>query len=77
MSDTPQGYFNISEAAAYCAYGDSTFREYAKKFNLPRCGPKNNRYSKETLDAFMANPHAFLRQKPPPRPRQGFVPVTV
>ncbi len=77
MSGIAQGYFTISGAAAYCAYGDSAFREYAKKFNLPRCGPKNNRYSKDTLDAFMANPHAFLKQKPAPRPRQGFTPVAV
>jgi len=77
MNDIP-GYFNVGDAAAYCGYGESTFREYAKRFSLPRCGPKNNRYSRETLDAFMRNHHAFQKQPPPARrPQLGFVPVTV
>lgn len=76
-SIAPQ-YLNGKQAAIYTGYSESTFREIAKEFEIPRCGPRNNRYSKTTLDDFMSDPLAFKKQKLPRRrrPEDGFTPVT-
>ncbi len=67
-------YLNLKQAAAYLGYAVSTFRAYASSWNIPRMGPRRNRFRKEDLDAWMANPAAFKRQREPRR-RTGFKPV--
>ncbi|ABM29792.1 helix-turn-helix transcriptional regulator [Nitratidesulfovibrio vulgaris] len=68
------GYLNLKQAAAYLGYAVSTFRAYASSWDIPRMGPRRNRFRKEDLDAWMANPAAFKRQREPRR-RTGFKPV--
>lgn len=77
-SEVVPGYLNVKQAAAYLGYGVSTFREYARRGNLPRYGPKGNRFRRADLDAFMADPFAFsspvqVRR----RLRTGFTPVAI
>lgn len=72
------GYLNAKQAAAYVGYGVSAFRKHAREAQLPRRGPKKNRYSKADLDAFMADPRVFRSPaKIAARPREGFTPVSV
>lgn len=78
-SGSPQeiqpGYMNLKQAAAYLGFAVSTFRAYASSWNIPRLGPKRNRFRKEDLDAWMQNPAVFHGGAPKKRKRSGFTPV--
>lgn len=55
-------FFPLHEAAAYCGYeSPDAFRRMVRElgFDLPRCGPKGNRYAKSVLDEWMNNPSGF------------------
>jgi len=52
-------YFNGKEAAKYCGYSYDHFRHLASEYQIPRCGPRMNRYAQSILDTWMANPNCF------------------
>ena len=52
-------FFNGKEAAAYCGYSHDHFRHMATQYNIPRCGPRRNRYAQVDLDTWMRNPNSF------------------
>lgn len=52
-------FFNIKQAAAYCGWSPRYFAKLLKAYDVPRCGPRKNRFSREVLDRFMENPEAF------------------
>lgn len=60
---TIQGpHFNLAGAAEYCGYRSAKhFGDLLKDYDLPRTGPKQNRFARSVLDAWMANPNAFRR----------------
>jgi hypothetical protein len=68
-------FFSQKEAAEYCGYSVVKFRQFAKDYDIPRCGPKRDRYRKEDLDDFMTDPASF--HNPVRSRRPGFVPVEV
>jgi hypothetical protein len=68
-------FFTQKEAAEYCGYSVVKFRQFAKDYDIPRCGPKRDRYRKEDLDDFMTDPASF--HNPVRSRRPGFVPVEV
>ncbi|WCB45182.1 helix-turn-helix transcriptional regulator [Nitratidesulfovibrio vulgaris] len=68
-------YLNLKQAAAYLGYAVSTFRAYASSWNIPRMGPRRNRFRKEDLDAWMQNPAVFHGGSTKKRKRSGFTPV--
>jgi hypothetical protein len=53
----------MRQAAEYCGYGYETFRKMMRSYQLPKYGPKRNRFSVVDLDAFMANPEEFRQVK--------------
>lgn len=68
-------FLNQREAAEFCGFSESKFREYVLEYDIPRCGPGRNRYKRETLESFMLAPELFYN---PIRGRKpGFVPVEV
>lgn len=68
-------FFNQREAAEYCGYSVAKFREFAKDYDIPKCGPKRDRYRRDDLDDFMSAPSDFYN---PVRTRKpGFTPVEV
>jgi len=55
-------FYPLHEAAAYCGYeSPDAFRRVVRELGveLPRCGPKGNRYAKSVLDEFMNSPSRF------------------
>lgn len=57
-------YYKLKDAATYCGYESADgFRRAIEEYDVPRVGPKNNRYPKEALDRFMNNPMEFTVQK--------------
>lgn len=52
-------FMNGKESAAYCGYSYDHFRHLISQYNIPRCGPRRNRYSQADLDTWMANPNSF------------------
>lgn len=55
-------FYPLNEAAAYCGYeSPDAFRRVVRELGveLPRCGPKGNRYAKSVLDEFMNSPSRF------------------
>lgn len=73
----PLGYMNTKQAAAHLGYSVSTFRSYAMRGDIPRYGPKLNRFRKEDLDAFMEDPNVFRYNRITSRRREGFTPVRI
>lgn len=71
------GYLNTKQAAALLGYSVSTFRIYAMRGDIPRYGPKRNRFRKEDLDAFMEDPNIFRATRTTQRRREGFTPVRI
>ena len=57
--DSP--YLSQVQAAQFVNRSDRTFREYVRKYQIPRYGPARNQYAEEDLRAFMENPHCFLK----------------
>lgn len=71
-------FFTFREAAEYCGYHPDTLARILReeRIELPRVGPRQNRYAKSVLDAFMASPSTFKAAPPAPRRRHA-TPVTV
>lgn len=71
-------YLTPAEAATHLNVAARTLRDYARKFKIPKYGPFRNRYKVEDLDAFMADPSAFLTgRKTSPKNFRDFTPVRV
>ena len=62
---TIQGpFFKTAQAAEYCGYALTTWENEVKPlYDIPRHGPKQNRYARSVLDLFMAAPDAFRKRK--------------
>lgn len=52
-------FYNGKEAARYVGYSYDHFRHLASEYQIPRCGPRFNRYAQSTLDTWMSNPSCF------------------
>lgn len=69
-------YLSQEQAARFINRSDRTFREYVRKYKIPKYGPGRNQYAEDDLRAFMENPHCFLKNKHPAQSRSvGFTPV--
>jgi hypothetical protein len=56
-----QRWLTSSQAARYCGYKSvKHFLKIAREYNIPRYGPRNNRFDRFDLDEWMKNPHIFL-----------------
>lgn len=56
-------YLNQKQAAAYCGFSVDHFRkDVLPSYELPKYGPKRNKYRIIDLDAFMAEPEVFLEK---------------
>ncbi len=62
-------YYNLKAAAAYCGYKPATFARLIREYDLPRCGPRKNRYAESVLDAWMQSPETFKLAPQPTRRR--------
>jgi len=60
MAEKERGFFNTKDAAIFCGYSESQFREFAKKYRLPRYGPRKTRFKREDLILWMEIPDVFL-----------------
>lgn len=67
-------FFTFREAAKYCGYHPDTLARILREdgLELPRSGPRKNRYAKSVLDAFMESPEVF-KVLAHPRPRRNRV----
>lgn len=71
-------YLSQEQAATFVNRKERTFRDYVKKFKIPRYGPARNQYLVDDLRAFMENPYCFLKNKPAPNGRSfGYTPVSI
>jgi len=52
-------FYNLKEAAQYCGYKPATFARLLREYNVPRCGPRQNRFAKSVLDSWMESPESF------------------
>jgi len=68
-------FLNLKNAAAYCGYGARHFARVTDGYQLPKYGPKLNRYKISDLEDFMASPSDFAVRAE--RRRTGFIPVEV
>jgi len=60
MPERERGFFNVKNAAFFTGYSESQFREFARKYQLPRYGPHRTRFKREDLEAWMEYPESFL-----------------
>lgn len=54
-------YLNLKDASTYCGYKPRTFSDLVKQYNIPKYGPKRNKFSTTDLDNFMENTVIFLQ----------------
>lgn len=61
-------FFTKAQAAEYCGYALTTWENKIQPlYDIPRHGPKRNRYARSILDAFMEHPEVFEKKAPPRR----------
>lgn len=60
MAEKERGFFNTKDAAIFCGYSESQFREFCKKYQIPRYGPQKTRFKREDLLLWMEIPEVFL-----------------
>jgi len=66
MSNTVQikgPFLTRPQAANYLGYKDTYFQKLLGEYHIPRHGPAKTRFAQSVLDAFMAYPEAFKKQK--------------
>lgn len=63
-------YVTKHNAAIYCGYNPDYFLKLMKKYDLPKYGPKYNRYKLVDLDEWMKDPSKYEIQSSPYAPRQ-------
>lgn len=75
---TEQRWLTAKQAAHYCGYSSvSYFLKLVRKYNIPKYGPKKNRFDKFDLDEWMRNPDIFISPSGRQRIRRTFKPVKV
>lgn len=63
-------FFSLTDAAKYCDYALGTFERILRDYDLPKYGPKKNRFAKSILDEWMVTPEVFKKNsRPKPRRR--------
>ena len=70
-------FFNSQKAAEYCGYAPGTFERILREYDIPKFGPRKNRFAKSVLDAWMGAPEAFQKNTSPKPRRHTPKPVTV
>jgi len=63
-------FLDLQKAARHCGYAKGTFERILREFDLPKCGPKKNRFAVSVLDAFMSSPDTFKKAQPQRAPRR-------
>ena len=56
-------FFTRGQAAEFCGYAQSYFSKLLRKYDIPKFGPKGNRFDRATLLKFMENPDGFRRRE--------------
>lgn len=69
-------FMRLKDAAAYCGYAPDTFDKLRRQFNIPKHGPKKNRFARSVLDKFMEEPEMF-KAAAPPAGRRGYKPIMI
>lgn len=77
MKSERQEYLTLAEAAQYTGYSPDTLGQYFREGEVPRYGPKRNKFRKVDIDAYMENPQIFRSAQRVNRPKQGFIPVVI
>ncbi|HYB04076.1 MAG TPA: hypothetical protein VED17_06420 [Nitrososphaerales archaeon] len=57
--DVDARWLNLANAARYCDYSPGHFRDLAKEFEIPTCGPRDNHFRRLDLDRWMEDPRCF------------------
>lgn len=58
----PEGpFFDSQKAAEYCGYAPGTFERIVREYDIPKYGPRKNRFAKSVLDAWMRSPETFKK----------------
>jgi predicted DNA-binding transcriptional regulator AlpA len=52
-------FYNLKTAAEYCGYSEKTFSRILSEYEIPRFGPRNNRFAKSVLTEWMRQPELF------------------
>jgi predicted DNA-binding transcriptional regulator AlpA len=55
-------YLNTKKAAAYCGYSHIYFARIMEDYQIPRYGPKRNRFKVSDLDDWMSKADSFVRE---------------
>ena len=78
MTDIQQRWLTFKQAAHYCGYHSvNHFRSIVKDYNIPRHGPRHNRFDRFELDEWMKNPDIFLSYNHLIKRKRAFTPVKV
>jgi hypothetical protein len=54
-------YLNLKDASTYCGYKPRTFSDIVKQYNIPKYGPRRNKFSVSDLDIWMQNTVIFMQ----------------
>ena len=52
-------FYNAKQAAEFVGYGYDHFRHLVSEYDIPRHGPRNNRYAQSVLNTWMKDPNCF------------------
>ncbi len=55
-------YLNTKQAAAYCGYSHIYFARIMEDYQIPRYGPKRNRFKVSDLDDWMSKAENFVKE---------------
>lgn len=55
-------YLNTKQAAAYCGYNHIYFARIMEDYQIPRYGPKRNRFKVSDLDDWMVQSQNFIKE---------------
>ncbi len=55
-------YLNTKKAAAYCGYSHIYFARIMEDYQIPRYGPKRNRFKVSDLDDWMGKAENFAKE---------------
>ncbi|WP_031479995.1 MerR family transcriptional regulator [Maridesulfovibrio frigidus] len=72
-------FIPTAKAAEYISYSRRQLLRYVEEFSIPTYGPRKNRFNKDDLDQFMANPLFFKQEKKQfsARKKRGFTPISI
>ncbi|MDL2279803.1 DNA-binding protein [Desulfovibrio sp. OttesenSCG-928-G11] len=55
-------YLNTKKAATYCGYSHIYFARIMEDYEIPRYGPKRNRFKMSDLDDWMGRSDSFAKE---------------